>query len=72
MMLNKKPKVSYAANLASKMGKQVKSSRNRILSIMGQGRGSWGRCSIEFDFLHCSLIMALSREPCLGKECEGF
>lgn len=48
-MLNKKPKVSYAANLASKMGKQVKSSRNRILSIMGQGRGSSGRDSLEND-----------------------
>ena len=42
MMLNKKPKVSYAANLASKLGKQAKASRNRILSIMGQGRGSSG------------------------------
>lgn len=66
MMLNKKPKVSYAANLASKLGKQAKASRNRILSIMGQGKNIKGfdmtaKISEILDLQHKEIMYALEQ-----------
>ena len=66
MMLSKKPKAAFTANLKTQFGKQAKASRNRILSIMGQGKNVKGfdmtaKISEILDQQHKDIMFALEK-----------